>query len=83
MKTYRRLKNRIVVMDSTPSKAAAIEVVDVPSHIKSYFLDELKDLMIKCLRYEPKSRPQAIKIIKILHPTSVIQQNNLLTKIIL
>ena len=53
------------------------------AEIKSYFPEELKDVMVKCLGYEPKSRPQAIKIIKILHPTSVIQQNNLLTKIIL
>ena len=42
--------------------------------IKSYFPDELKDLMITCLEYKPKSRPQAIEIIKRIHPTSVIQK---------
>ena len=42
--------------------------------IKSYFPDELKDVMVKCLEYEPKSRPQTIKIIKTIHPTSVIQK---------
>ena len=44
------------------------------AEIKSYFPEELKDVMVKCLGYEPKSRPQAIKIIKTIHPTSVIQK---------
>ena len=41
--------------------------------IKSYFPGELKKILMKCLGYEPKSRPKFFKIIKTIHPTSVIQ----------
>ena len=53
-----------------------IEGRNIPNivDIKTYFPDELKNILIKCLRYEAKSRPKAIKIIKTIHPTSEIQK---------
>ena len=42
------------------------------AEIKPYFTDKLKNLMLKCWGYEPRSRPKAVNIIKMLQSNAVV-----------
>ena len=42
------------------------------AEIKPYFTDKLKNLMLKCWGYEPRSRPKAVNIIKMLQSSAAV-----------